>query len=195
MAKISNLFRDRGFGGPAPWVDLVNSQLLDGFGNPTECLDDPVWLRTFADHWKLRSSFEKPESLKSLHALRSLLRRLVEKSAGRTLGSEDVARLNDWLKVPVFPRRIDQQGGLELALESVQIRWESEIGKIARSFAESLAHDGPGRLKICANADCLWAFVDHTKGNVRRWCDDATCGNRDRVRRSRAAAAKHRKTK
>jgi predicted RNA-binding Zn ribbon-like protein len=188
MSRPANPFFARGFGDSAPWLDLVNSALLDGFGNATECLDDPLWVRTFAQFWKLRASFDGPADQKALRALRSLLRHLVEKSSTQgLLASDDIASLNVWLKVPVFPRVVENQNGFALALQPAQIGWEAELGKIARSFAESLIHEPKGRLKICANFDCRWIFVDRTKGNVRRWCNDATCGNRDRVRRSRSA--------
>jgi predicted RNA-binding Zn ribbon-like protein len=188
MARSTNPFVARGFGASAPWLDLVNSELLDGFGNPTECLDDPAWLRGFRQHWKLHNSFDEPAAQKALRALRSLLRRLVEKSAAPgSLRSADVAQLNAWLKVPVFPRVVEHQNGFALDLQPAQIGWESVLSGIARSFAESIVQERKGRFKICANDDCRWVFVDRTKGNVRRWCNDATCGNRDRVRRSRAA--------
>ncbi len=188
MPRPANPFTARGFGASAPWLDLVNSELLDGFGHPTECLDDPRWLHAFADYWKLRSSFEPPAAQKALRALRTLLRRLVEKNAAQlSLGSQDIAKLNAWLKVPVYPRIGENQNGLAMGLEPAQIGWRAELAWIARSFAELLIRETGSRLKICANAECAWVFVDRTKGNVRRWCDDATCGNRDRVRRSRAA--------
>jgi predicted RNA-binding Zn ribbon-like protein len=191
MTTVSNPFFSRGFGALAPWIDLVNSGLFDGFGNQTECLDDPVWVRTFLNYWKLRASFRESEAQKALHTLRSLLRRLVEKSSShRSFSPQDVVELNGWLKVPVYPALVENQNGFALSMQSTQSGWRGDLARVARSFAESLIQEPSGRLKICANTDCRWVFVDRTKGNVRRWCDDATCGNRDRVRRSRAA---HRK--
>ena len=83
MTRLANPFSARRFGAAAPWLDLVNSELLDGFGHATECLDDPQWRRAFAEHWKLRASFDAPAAQKGLRALRALLRRLVEKNAAR----------------------------------------------------------------------------------------------------------------
>jgi len=187
MTRTPDSFSARGFGASAPWLDLVNSELFDGFGNFTECLEDPRWVRSFLRYWKLRIPAANPDALKALRELRTLLRQLVEKSSTHgSLDSGDIARLNVWLKVPVFPKLVESQGGFALALQSAQIGWPSEVAAIARSFADSLIHDPKGHLKICANSDCRWIFVDRTKGNVRRWCSDATCGNRDRVRRSRA---------
>jgi predicted RNA-binding Zn ribbon-like protein len=180
-------FSARGFGDFAPWLDLVNSELYDGFGHFTECLEDRRWRHSFLRYWKLRIPADNSAALKSLRELRSLLRHLVERnSAQRLLNPQEVAKLNAWLKVPVFPQVVESQSGFALALEPAQIGWQSEVASVARSFSESLIHERKGHLKICANPDCRWIFVDRTKGNVRRWCDDATCGNRDRVRRSRA---------
>ena len=179
-------FSARGFGASAAWLDLVNSELYDGFGNLTECLDDPRWVRSFLRFSKLRIPADDAAAQKALRELRALLRKLVETiSTSGSLHTADISSLNDWLKVPVFPKLVESQSGLAVTLEPAQNGWPSEIAAIARSFADSLTHERKGHLKICANGDCRWIFVDRSKGNVRRWCSDATCGNRDRVRRSR----------
>jgi predicted RNA-binding Zn ribbon-like protein len=191
MNRLSNSFYTRGFGASAPWIDLVNSDLLDGFGNPTECLDDPVWVRTFLQYWKLRASFRQPEAKKALRELRELLRHLIEKSrTEESLSSDELAELNAWLKIPVYPLLVENQNGFAMNLRPAQNGWQADLAEVARSFADSLVQQPLGRLKICSNIDCRWVFVDRTKGNVRRWCNDKTCGNRDRVRRARAADRK-----
>ena len=150
-------------------------------------------MRSFLRFWKFRLVEDVPAPQKELRELRSLLRRTVEKSTRAGVpGAEDLAELNRWLKVPVFPHLVENQNGLQLGLEPVHFGWDSFLAAIARSFAETLVREAQGRLKICANADCRWIFIDRTKGNVRRWCNDATCGNRDRVRRSREAHRKQR---
>ncbi len=187
----SDAFFDRGFGASAPWLDLVNSELWDGFGTFTECFADPRWVHSFVRYWKLQIPPDNPEVLQALRELRRLLRLLVEKdSVKKPFTAEDIAKLNAWLKVPVFPRLVESQSGFALKLQAAEIGWRSEVASIARSFADSLIHESRGHLKICANVDCRWVFVDRTKGNVRRWCSDATCGNRDRVRRARAGQRK-----
>jgi predicted RNA-binding Zn ribbon-like protein len=184
-------FSARGFGASASWLDLVNSELYDGFGNFTECLEDPRWLRSFFRYWNLRIAVDDDAALKALRELRSLLRRLVEKGfANGRQAPEEIAKLNAWLKAPVFPQVVEKQNAFALALQPAEIGWPSDVAAIARSFADSLLHEAKGHLKICANGDCRWIFIDRTKGNVRRWCSDATCGNRDRVRRSRAQGKK-----
>jgi predicted RNA-binding Zn ribbon-like protein len=43
------------------------------------------------------------------------------------------------------------------------------------------------RLKLCANPDCGWAFYDRSRNHQGSWCSMATCGNRLKNRRFRAA--------
>lgn len=187
MIPASHPFRIHHFGGASPWVDLTNSEMWDGFGKLTDFLDDLQWIADFLAHWHFHVTPPGPAELRELRKLRRLLRHVVQKTSGGTaLRAKDVAALNDWLKVPVFRQLVENQNGLHLACAPAQIGWPDALARIAASLAESLAHAPHNRLKICANPGCLWVFVDRTKGNVRRWCNDATCGNRDRVRRSRA---------
>jgi predicted RNA-binding Zn ribbon-like protein len=188
MIPASHPFRLHKFGAGGPWVDLANSEMWDGYGRLTDFLDDPQWLRDFLEFWHFRVPPPRPAEIRELRKLRTLLRDVVEKTSnGATISAGDLASLNSWLKVPIFRRLVERQNGLQLEWEPVQIGWPATIAEIAISLADSLAEQSHDRLKLCANPGCLWVFVDRTKGNVRRWCNDATCGNRDRVRRSRAA--------
>lgn len=40
-----------------------------------------------------------------------------------------------------------------------------------------------GRLGVCADHDCRWAYLDTSKGQNRQWCSSTDCGNRHRARR------------
>jgi predicted RNA-binding Zn ribbon-like protein len=72
-------------------------------------------------------------------------------------------------------------------LEPLRPGWRWALAEVAASAGAMLAA-APGRIKVCANPGCRWAFHDRTRGNRRRWCNDLTCGNRDKVRRFRARA-------
>lgn len=188
MIPASHAFRVHKFGQASPWVDLANSQMWNGYGRLTDFLDDPQWISDFLEFWGFRVPLPGQAVLRDLRKLRKLLRHFAEKtSQGAALPPREVEELNSWLKVPVFRRLVENQNGLALTHEPVQIGWPSVLALIADSLAEALAQHQQDRLKICANAGCAWVFVDRTKGRVKRWCSDATCGNRDRVRRSRAA--------
>jgi predicted RNA-binding Zn ribbon-like protein len=187
-ATAKNLFQTEGFGSTTPWLDLANSDLRDGFGNAKDLLDDPAWVRSFLSHWNFRVTGKKAIPVAQLRRLRNLLRSLIERSGGAAaLHGADVEELNTWLRVAVFPELVKNQNGFTLQLRAAQIGWPGILSAIAESFARTLLEGQARRLRLCANEDCRWAFIDRTKGNIRRWCNDATCGNRDRVRRSRAA--------
>jgi predicted RNA-binding Zn ribbon-like protein len=186
--NAKNVFQTEGFGAATPWVDLANSDLRNGFGTAKDLLGDPAWIRAFLARWNF--SVRKKEAIPAaqLHGLRDLLRSLVEKTENaKELRTADIERLNAWLRVAVIPQLVKNQNGFELRLQAAQIGWPAIVAAIAESFAKSLMEGKAGRLKFCANEGCRWVFIDRTKGNIRRWCNDATCGNRDRVRRSRAA--------
>jgi predicted RNA-binding Zn ribbon-like protein len=183
-----NLFQSEGFGVATPWLDLANSDLRNGFGAAKDLLDDPAWMRAFLARWNFRALEKEAAPVAQLRKLRSLLRNLVEKDSGAAgVRGSDIAELNAWLNVAVIPQLVKNQNGFELRLQAAQIGWPAILSAIAESFARTLMGGQAGRLKLCANEGCRWVFVDRTKGNIRRWCNDATCGNRDRVRRSRAA--------
>lgn len=39
------------------------------------------------------------------------------------------------------------------------------------------------RLKMCANPECGWLFIDESRRGNRRWCLMTDCGNREKARR------------
>jgi hypothetical protein len=62
--------------------------------------------------------------------------------------------------------------------------WDGLITGLLPSLVE--LGDQASRLKMCANDQCHWLFLDHSKNQSRQWCGAATCGNRERVRRFRS---------
>src|SRR5919198_2470821 len=61
--------------------------------------------------------------------------------------------------------------------------WDAFIGDLTLPLVELL--DDPRRLRLCENPACRLVFVDDSRNQSRRWCDNAGCGNRFRVRRHR----------
>jgi predicted RNA-binding Zn ribbon-like protein len=184
-----NIFRSHGFGKVAPWVDLANSLEWDGFGNLSDRIDDPLWLASFLRHWNFRPPASERAPLIALQRLRRLLRAIAEKiAAAKPLSQDETAALNTALSVPVRQKLIQRQNGYRNALIPLRANWNWILASIAASAAETLAGQQSARIKICANRDCRWLFYDPTKARSKRWCNDRTCGNRARVRRSRAAS-------
>ncbi|HXL23211.1 MAG TPA: CGNR zinc finger domain-containing protein [Candidatus Dormibacteraeota bacterium] len=189
MNARENIFRSHGFGKVAPWVDLANSLEWDGFGNRSDRLDDPHWLAAFRHRWNFRPAPRERTPLAALQRLRRLLRAIAEKlGAAKPLSHAETAELNAALSVPVRQKLLQRQNGYRTELAPLRANWNWILASIAASAAQTLASEQAARIKICANHDCRWLFHDPTKARIKRWCSDRTCGNRDRVRRSRAAS-------
>ena len=191
MKHFHSIFREKGFGKVAPWVDLVNSEEWNGLGQFTDHLANPHWLATFLKHWELYPFPSKDVPRRKLEQLRSLLRGTAEKlAAGGSIGRGELSALNQLLNVPAWQKLVQDQNGFRAETVPVRSNWTWVIARIAASFGEMLANQEVGRIKVCANSDCRWVFHDPTKARTKRWCDDRTCGNRARVRRARARKRK-----
>jgi predicted RNA-binding Zn ribbon-like protein len=62
-----------------------------------------------------------------------------------------------------------------------QRRWRSPdalLLPIAQAMAELVCTDDFSRVKTCGGHGCTLVFMDRTRGNARRWCSMAVCGNR-----------------
>jgi predicted RNA-binding Zn ribbon-like protein len=188
MKRARDIFRANGFGKVAPWVDLVNSEEWDGFGELTDQLANPRWLASFLRHWDLYPHPSKGFPRRRVVKLRRLLRRAAEKLGARgSLGRREISELNQALNVPVWQRLVQNQNGFQTETIPLRSDWTWVIARIVASFGEMLANREIERIKTCANSDCRWVFHDPTKARTKLWCNDRTCGNRARVRRARAA--------
>lgn len=65
------------------------------------------------------------------------------------------------------------------------------LAPLAHAIGEILMTPDPSRVRACEGADCVLWFLDLSKGNRRRWCSMALCGNRAKVaaHRSRGRVA------
>ncbi len=59
----------------------------------------------------------------------------------------------------------------------------SPLREIVLSAGLFLTSQTLDRLRECSAPQCSWLYLDATRNRSRRWCDSATCGNRERVRR------------
>jgi len=180
-------FAAKGHGKAAPWADLVNSEEWDTYGKPTDHLGDPSWLTFFLARWNFTPPERSAFPAARFRALRGILRRGCENvSAGRGVSEEEISSLNNVLNVTGSRRLYQRQNGLAVEFRPAAEDWEWILAETAFGFAELLARGGGSRIKICSNPGCRWVFYDSSKARTRRWCSDKVCGNRERVRRSRA---------
>ena len=191
MALTFAQFSQKGHGKTAPWVDLVNSEEWDTYGKRTDWLDEPAWLLFFLRRWQFASPARQPFPAARFRALRSVLRKSCEALfAGDRPSAAELRALNTTMNVAGKQALIQRQYGLKVEFIPASQGWDWILAQTALSFAELLARGDSARIKICRNTDCRWVFYDTTKARSRRWCSDKACGNRDRVRRARARAAR-----
>jgi predicted RNA-binding Zn ribbon-like protein len=190
MPTSSSQFRAQGHGQTAAWLDLVNSEEWDTYGERRDWLDDPSWLRFFLDQWQFAAPAQKPFPAAKFRALRGALRMACEAIvAGGKIPPEALQLLNDALNLAGRHQMLERQNGWRLQFVPHSQGWDWVLAQTALSFASLLAGGDESRIKICLNRDCRWIFYDRTKARTRRWCSDKVCGNRERVRRARARMA------
>jgi len=187
LALTHAQFLAKGHGKTAPWLDLANSEEWDTYGKRTEWLDDPSWLPFFPRQWHFSAPNHSSFPAAKFKALRSSLRKSCEALfAARVIPAQELRAINRALSLSGKRALIQRQNGLRVEFLPHTRGWELILAQTALSFAETVAPEKSGRIKICLNSDCRWIFYDATKGRTRRWCSDRVCGNRDRVRRARA---------
>jgi hypothetical protein len=113
--------------------------------------------------------------LARLVAIREMVRALRDPDAGWTAEAERILATTRFRLGPERGIAADAAG------------WDGFIGDLMAPLVEVVRLRD--RLRICGNPHCRLVFLDASKSATRRWCDDAGCGNRDRVRRHRAAAS------
>lgn len=136
------------------------------------------------------------QALPAFHELRALVhavtQRLVEEGAP---SAKQVRRLNDVLRDGLHYHQLrTDDGGSRFAVGPVGDELAQARTAIAGSLAHYIADHDIGRLRICANDECSWRFVDRSPAGRRRWCDMRTCGNRAKVARHRARARRRRES-
>lgn len=173
------------------WMDLLNSDWHDyrGSGRSEDRLESPDWLRGFLTRWE--GAFRKipiREIRLALRELRSLIQQMVNSVvAGHPISENDMESLNSILAAaPVVRHLVKDQNKCLLTLVPTVRNLDSVLAEIALSFAETIAHGDPARIKICENSDCRWVFYDRSRNRTRIWCEDSACGNLMKVRRFRA---------
>jgi len=177
------------------WDDFMNSLHRDwrGDGREDDRLDDPAWLRQWADKLPLAAS-EMPdeEQLDSLKRLRVLLHRMARAFVDvRLPEAADFEQLNERMARGQVARRLSafsegESGRYEVELVPLESGWPAVEAEIAASFAAMLSEGEPSRIRFCDNPSCLWVYYDDTRNRSKRYCDDKLCGNLMKVRRFRA---------
>jgi predicted RNA-binding Zn ribbon-like protein len=119
-------------------------------------------------------------------ALREWFRKFVIKHMGRPLppkALQELGPLNKLLQRDETFNQISrhrEHDGDRFELRAMR-RWrspESLLLPIAEALAKFVCEEDFAAVKACEGHTCTLVFADHTRGQARRWCSMAVCGNR-----------------
>jgi len=60
---------------------------------------------------------------------------------------------------------------------------DSIIWPAVWSAASLIVSEEASRIRVCGGPDCGWMYVDRSRNQLRRWCQMATCGTKEKSRR------------
>jgi predicted RNA-binding Zn ribbon-like protein len=188
-----------------PAIFIADSPGLDFLNSVATPVDAPVdWLDTGDGllKWLAQARLVPADALDELkarampgeldkvadqaRALREWFRRFVRKHMGRPLppkALQELGLLNKLLQTDETFSQISrhrERNGDRFELRAVR-RWrspESLLLPIAEALAKFVCEEDFARVKACEGHDCTLVFADHTRGQARRWCSMAICGNR-----------------
>ena len=174
-------------------LDLINSEHFDFRGRKgvQDNLTNPEWVIAFAQHWHLPvASAPDALAMAALLALRTLLRQMFEATvAGLPVTDARLEELNAFLALTPVMRRVQRSdNGVRLQTIMLHEGWTAVVSQVAASWVDVLERISPERLKICANPDCHWVFIDQSHNLSRCWCRQWACGNLMKVRQFRVRA-------
>jgi hypothetical protein len=135
-------------------------------------------VRYLADHGvDLPADPPSKADLAALGAIRVMVRGLLDPASAWTS------------EVRAILARSRYRLGEDSRLTADGIGWPRFVGDLMPPLLELVRRRD--RLAMCANQMCRLLFLDGSKSGTRLWCDDAGCGNRDRVKRHRGRRAAH----
>ncbi|MGE5146664.1 MAG: CGNR zinc finger domain-containing protein [Candidatus Eiseniibacteriota bacterium] len=105
-------------------------------------------------------------------------------AAGGRVSDADLAALNRALAAaPPRDRLMRIANGYGWRVDRLAASAPALLAPVLWSAADLLVRRDVACIRQCANEQCLWLFLDMSKGGTRRWCDMASCGNRAKARR------------
>ena len=177
-------------------LGFANTRYYRGGDAPTETLGDLdallAWCRSSAllpaggERALRRAWREDAEAFRDALALRETVYRIFFSTAeSKAPAPADLDALNQGLRAA--PERIG------VALAGSDFAWRVRpieapivpalLAPVLWSAANLLTGPRLARVRHCANARCLWLFLDDSKSGTRRWCSMSACGNRAKAHR------------
>jgi predicted RNA-binding Zn ribbon-like protein len=140
--------------------------------------------RAVADKLK-HGETEPGQALDRVRDLRELLYRVLSAAARKKrVAEEDLDLFNGYLAEAMSNVCISQTDeGFEWYCCPTGSGLESVLYPIVKSAADLMVSAQLDRIRVCANPQCGWLFLDSSRNRSRRWCSMGSCGNRAKARR------------
>jgi predicted RNA-binding Zn ribbon-like protein len=181
------------FIGEAAGLDFLNS-IATPDDVPIDWIDDGegylAWLKQagLAPEDVLRDMSERalPRELDRVadqaRSLREWFRGFMRRHMGRSLTPGALAELEPLNQLLARDENFGQiiAPGGRFEHQTVR-RWRSPealLLPVGEALARLICTEDFSRVKACGGPACTLLFVDHTRGDVRRWCSMSVCGNR-----------------
>ena len=148
----------------------------------SEELDSPESLLTwFAGMGLLDNEAAAEEKdLERALALREGIRALLLANNGEEIETVHIRELNRAIGNVCLTVRFDDDGRATLKPASSGV--SAALGRILATVVRATEEGSWGRLKICPNDACQWAFYDRSRNRSGKWCTMEVCGNRMKAR-------------
>ena len=169
--------------GGDPALDLVNTIDWTATGTRAERLSDYGRLVEWAEEAGVLGRSAAGSARKTLQ------RTLAGRAAGESLRGPDLAPFNRLLSESLARMEVASSTGTEAVLgwRGLDRELSSPLWPVVWSAARLLTSDEADRIRVCAGDDCGWMYVDRSRNGLRRWCEMATCGTREKNRRRATA--------
>jgi predicted RNA-binding Zn ribbon-like protein len=112
--------------------------------------------------------------------LREGIRALLLANNGEEIEAVRIRELNRATESVSLTVRFDHDGRAALRSESSGV--SAALGRILAIVVRAIDEGSWGRLKVCPNDACQWAFYDRSKNRSGKWCTMEVCGNRMKAR-------------
>jgi predicted RNA-binding Zn ribbon-like protein len=173
-------------------LGFVNTLAWRGRSHPSESINDfsalTAWLRKaggVADVSGSLGARQRSAVLAEAIAVREALFGLFRAiAAGAPIPPADFARFQRALAgAPGRRHLVAEAGAFAWQVEKLRPSMPHLLAPVLWSAADLMVRESRRRVRLCANPECLWLFLDASRNATRLWCDMAACGNRAKARR------------
>lgn len=158
------------------------------WGRATGLLDDRTARRLH------RAGGEHPRraaaTIRSAHRLRQILRRVYVALARGEPALAGLRALNAAIPAAFQNLSLAEEPAASRKGHAVRrrsaapaTRLDQALSPVVWAAIDLLLSEEVTKLRICPGADCGWLYLDRSRNGLRRWCEMATCGTREKSRR------------